>query len=58
MQLITEKLNNSDKNSQSEHSKNIFIEQALDLMKNGVFCKKDVEEESNVIVFGVCVVKI
>ena len=64
-QLISEKLaqneakSNKDFHSSSEtdvdirKNPNIFIDRAIDLVKTGDFTWKEVEDESNVIVFGV-----
>ncbi|KAH8383501.1 hypothetical protein KR009_008941 [Drosophila setifemur] len=55
-QLIEKKLADDEKEElpaiQSSEQKNIFLNLAMDIMKRGVFNWKNVEDESNIIVFG------
>lgn len=51
-QLIEQKLS-SGNNNLDGGPKNIFIDLAIDLMRRGEFSWQNVEDESNVIVFGV-----
>ncbi|XP_073848090.1 probable cytochrome P450 313a4 isoform X1 [Musca autumnalis] len=51
--LITNKLNgNAGNHLQTTSSKNVFIDQAIDLMRKNIFTLQHVEDESNTIVLG------
>ncbi|XP_030370367.1 probable cytochrome P450 313a4 [Scaptodrosophila lebanonensis] len=50
--LIVRKLNEDSANTALPKDKNIFLNLATDLLKRGIFSWKNVEDESNVIVFG------
>lgn len=53
MQLIEEKMAKINESVVVSGTKNIFIDLAIDLMRRGHFSWQNVEDESNVIVFGV-----
>ncbi|XP_061393736.1 probable cytochrome P450 313a4 [Musca vetustissima] len=53
--LINNKLNGNDGtnlNQGKSKNSNIFIDQAIELMRNNIFAEQDVENESNTIVLG------